>query len=265
MFRINKRPSLDDMLKLGKIHTLILKKLKDFIKVGKTPLDVENYFLELAKRYNVSSACLGKKMPGTFAYPSNLCVAVNEQALHVYATDKPTFKAYDIVTVDLVLVSQGIHTDAAFTVIVKPEEKDKKDVPNDLVIQRQKLINVAYNALRAGIKQAKAGNHVGDIGYAIDKVVRQAGFSVLLDYGGHGIGYSMWEKPFVPNYGEKGLGPKLKQGMYIAIEPLVAVGEPVLTHLDDWKTKTKDNSDFVQVESTVMVGRSEPILITDIV
>ena len=260
----NKWPNVSEMKELGKIHTQILRQLKDFIKPGLSAIEVEERFIKLAQKYNVESACLGKEVPGKRPYPANLCIAINEQAIHVYPTKEQIFKEGDLVTIDLVLVKNHINTDAAFSMLLPISQNGSRKLVEKYK-NRQKLLNTAYKALKSGINNAVDGKRTGDIGYAISNVVYSNGFSVLMEYGGHGIGYNMWEEPFVPNYGEKGKGYKLKTGMFLAIEPLVAQKGNKISYIDDWRTKMQDGGDFVQVESTVMVGKNAPIFITEIV
>ncbi len=253
-----KWPPLPEMQELGKIHTDILKRLKQAIKPGISAIEIESLFIKLSKKYNVRSACLGKKVRGARPYPANLCISINSEAIHVYPTKEQIFKEGDLVTVDLVLEKNGVYTDAAFTTLLYSTDKS-------LFQRREKMLNIAYKALRAGINQAINGNKTGDIGYAISQIVYNNGYTVLTEYGGHGIGYDMWEDPFVPNYGEKGQGSRLRTGMYLAIEPLICEKSNSLEYLDDWRTITMDKGDFIQVEATVMVGQSAPIMITEIV
>ena len=271
-FSKTKYPPLPSMQELGRIHGAILKTLKNFIKPGISGLDIENKFLELAKKYNVKSACKGKKVNNSMPYPTNLCVSINNEAIHVFPTADQIVHYGDLVTVDLVLVKNGIYTDAAFTMLVLEKENSNEQdsdsasyIDKTLISKielRKKLLNAAYEALQAGVSMAKQGKRVGDIGNAVFSVVKKYGFDVLYDYGGHGIGYDMWEEPFIPNYGQKNTGPKLKQGMYLAIEPLITAGTSKLKFIDDWRTKIADGSDFVQVEATVMVGKNGPVVIT---
>lgn len=256
-------PPLNKMKELGRIHGAIFNELKAFIRAGITGVDIENKFNELAKKYDIKSACKGKQVNNSSPYPANLCVAINSEAIHVFPTKDQIIKSGDLVTVDLVLVKNGIYTDAAFSMLVDAKCADKNQFIDSRLLQKRRLLlQAAYEALRAGVAMAKKGKRVGDIGHAIFSVVNQYGFDVLYDYGGHGIGYHMWEEPFIPNYGNKGTGPKLKQGMYLAIEPLITSGSSKLRFLDDWRTQMADGSDFVQVEATVMVGRDSPVIIT---
>ena len=254
-------PPYERMRSLGRIHTLILKQLKKKIQPGVEVWELEEYFQELAQRYNVKSACIGKVTQTngkkTKPYPTNLCVSLNDEAIHVYPTRNKRIMPGDLVTVDLVLTDGQVFTDAAFTTIAG----DSTKAP----LLRKKLLECAYKALQAGLAVVKKGVHVGTIGAAIQKVVKEYGFSVLTDYGGHGIGWNMWEDIFIPNFGPAHIGPKLQAGMYIAIEPLILTGNKGIIQKDDWITVTADGSDFAQVEATVMVTETGYKLITDII
>ncbi len=232
------------MKRLGRIHAVILEEMKTFTRVGVTSYDLEEYFSEIIGKFKgVRSACKGYKPRGyKSAYPTSLCVAVNEEAIHVPPHSRE-IREGDLVTIDLVLTDQWVYTDAAISFIVG------KNSP----ARRRRLLDTAIWALHDAISKVKAGVRLGRISFGIYQVVRKAGFDVLKEYGGHGIGTKMWEDPFVANYGHPQEGPVLKEGMVIAIEPLVTAGSDRLVHINEWATKTADGADFVQVEHTVLV------------
>ena len=242
------------LIHLGRIHGTILSRLKSFVTPGITTLDVENYFIRILREYpGLKSACKGYQPRGhKTPYPANLCVAINEEAVHVPPHER-VINPGDLVTIDLLLTDGRFITDAAISFIVEPEEAPP---------ERRRLLQCAYESLYKGISHAKAGNTVGDISYAIYSVVQQYGFDVLRDYGGHGIGTRIWEDPFIPNYGAPRTGPTLKEGQLLAIEPLITSGKPEVKQINEWATITADTSDFIQVEHTVLVTSQGPIILT---
>lgn len=178
-------------------------------------------------------------------YPSALCVSINEEVVHGLPVPSRTIKAGDVIGIDCGLEYQGLFTDMARTVIVGGEAK--KNI--------QKLVSVTAEALMKGIDQIKPGNHISDISMAIDGYVKKNGFSVVRQLVGHGVGYSAHEEPQIPNHVDKSIkDEELKEGMVLAIEPMVnAGGWEVESALDGWTIVTKDKSISAHFEHTVAV------------
>ncbi len=241
------------MRKLGKIHATILEELKSRCRPGIKKLEIEEYFKELLNKFpGIRSACKGYKPVGyRNPYPTNLCIAKNEEAIHI-PPNKSVIQEGDLVTIDLVLTDSLVYTDAAVSFIVGETRKRS----------RIKLLQTAYNALYSAISKLKDGTNVGKLSFTIYSIVKKAGFDVLKEYGGHGIGTQMWEDPFIPNYGDPHEGPILSEGDTLAIEPLVCEGDDRLEYLDEWSTRTLDRKDFVQVEHTVLVLKDRAEILT---
>jgi methionyl aminopeptidase len=180
---------------------------------------------------------------GLYDFPATLCTSINQEVVHGIPSAKRTLKEGDLLSVDVGVWLEGLHADSAATfpvAAVSPEA--------------QKLLRVTQQALAAGIAQARAGNHVGDIGYAVQQVAEGAGYSVVRELVGHGIGTSFHEEPQVPNYGKPKRGTRLTAGMTIAIEPMVNVGSPEIRTLDDkWTVVTEDGSLSAHFEHTVAI------------
>jgi methionyl aminopeptidase len=178
------------------------------------------------------------------AYPASLCVSINDEVVHGIPNEKPRkLKDGDIVSLDLGLIHDGLITDHAVTVAV-----------GLIPLETQKLIEVTKKALDVGIKAAKAGKKTGDIGWAIQEYVEKYGLGIIEELAGHGVGYSVHEDPFVPNFGMPGQGVLLKSGMVIAIEPMLTLGGPDVTLASDGYTfKTKDHSLAAHFEHTVVI------------
>ncbi len=244
---------ITNMRKLGKIHATILEELKSRCRPGIKKLEIEEYFKELLNKFpGIRSACKGYKPAGyRNPYPTNLCIAKNEEAIHI-PPNKSVIEEGDLVTIDLVLTDGLVYTDAAISFIVGETRKKS----------RIKLLQTAYNALYSAINKLKDGTNVGKLSFTIYSIVKKAGFDVLKEYGGHGIGIQMWEDPFIPNYGDPYEGPILSEGDTLAIEPLVCEGDDRLEYLDEWSTRTLDRKDFVQVEHTVLVLKDKAEILT---
>lgn len=176
---------------------------------------------------------------GMYGFPNTICAMVNEEVVHGIPSDRKLV-AGDLLSVDCGVKWKNYHADAAFSLVVGGPAAHPA---------REKFQQVVKNALEAGCRAARIGNHVGDIGYVIEKTVRAGGYSICREYTGHGVGRELHEDPHVFNYGKPGTGPELKPGMTLAIEPIVAAGSPrVKTLKDGWMVVTTDGSDGCQWE-----------------
>jgi methionyl aminopeptidase len=191
---------------------------------------------------------------GYYDYPCVLCTSINNEIVHGIPSERRVLKTGDIVSIDTGVVLDGFYGDAAITV----------PVGSDLNPQLQKLLDVTRESLYRGIEAARIGNTIGDVGAAVQKLVEANGFSVVREFVGHGIGTKLHEDPQVPNYGAPGSGPKLRDGMVLAIEPMVNVGEPETRLLDDkWTAVTKDGSWSAHFEHCVAVTKNGPVILTE--
>jgi methionyl aminopeptidase len=188
---------------------------------------------------------------GYRGYPATLCASVNEQVVHGIPSAKPLV-AGDIVSLDMGVKLDGYYGDSAVTVPVGAVAEDVNT-----------LLRVTQEALGKGIAQVKVGGRVSDIGHAIQAHVEAHGFSVVREFVGHGIGASLHEEPQIANYGEPGRGPRLVEGMTLAIEPMVNMGRPAVKVLaDGWTAVTKDGSLSAHFEHTVAVTKDGPLVLT---
>ena len=189
---------------------------------------------------------------GLYGFPASICASVNEEIVHGIPSSKRILKDGDIISVDIGVFYGGLHTDAARTLAV-----------GSIDAQTQRLLDVTEASLEAGIAQAIPGNHVGDIGAAIEAVVLKSGFSVVRELVGHGVGHSMHEEPQVPNYGKPKRGKKLEVGLTIAIEPMVNAGAAGTRTLGDkWTVVTSDGARSAHFEHTVAVTATGPRVLT---
>jgi methionyl aminopeptidase len=240
---------IEKMRRAGKIVREVLELVRSLVKPGATTLDLENAAEARIKQLGAKAA-----FKGYHGFPCVLCTSVNQEVVHGIPSAKRVLQEGDIVSVDCGAIIDGYFGDAAITVPV-----GKKIDP-----VTEKLLRVTESSLVAGIAEVRPGAHLGDIGAAVQRVVEDAGFSVVVDFVGHGIGTKMHEDPQVPNYGERGQGMKLKAGMVIAIEPMVNVGTPDVKVLaDGWTAVTSDGSMSAHFEHTVAVTAEGARILTD--
>lgn len=183
---------------------------------------------------------------GLYDFPATLCTSINQEVVHGIPSGKRVLKEGDLLSVDVGVKLEGLHADSAATFPV-----------GQVSAEAERLMEVTKAALAAGIAQARAGNHVGDIGHAVQEVAEGAGYSVVREMVGHGIGTEFHEEPQVPNFGKPKRGPRLVAGMTIAIEPMVNVGGPeIRTLADKWTVVTVDGSLSAHFEHTVAIAEN---------
>ena len=239
---------IERMRASGRIVREVLDHVRALVTPGATTMDLERAAEKKIKDLGAKPA-----FKGYYDYPCVLCTSVNEEIVHGIPSEKRVLKAGDIVSIDCGVVLDGYYGDAAITVPV--DDSVKPEV--------RKLLEVTEASLYKGIEQARVGNAVGDVGAAVQEFVEANGFSVVREFVGHGIGTKMHEDPQLPNYGSPGQGPKLQEGMVLAIEPMVNTGGPGVRVLDDeWTAVTADGSDSAHFEHTVAVTKNGPWILT---
>jgi methionyl aminopeptidase len=207
---------------------------------------------ELAESYIRGHAGAVPAFKGLYGFPGAICISVNQEIVHGIPSRKRVLQAGDIVTLDVGVKYEGYYTDAARTVPVGAVDG-----------QTAKLLEVTRASLEAGIEAARPGNHIGDIGHAVQQIVEAAGFSVVRELVGHGVGAGPHEEPQVPNYGKPKRGLRLTPGLTIAIEPMVNVGAPqTRTLADKWTVVTMDGSRSAHFEHTIAVTEDGPRILT---
>jgi len=240
----------------GRNLAYILQQVGRAVKPGVSTNELNDLVNKLANKFGDSPSTLNYRPKGAKrAYPASICVSVNDEIVHGIPNENPkTLRDGDIVSLDMCLTHKGLVTDSAITVAV-----GKIDTVSN------KLIKVTEEALYAGIKAAKGNRSTGDIGFAVERVAKANGFSVVEELCGHGVGYDVHEDPYIPNYGEKGRGEKLKTGMVIAIEPMLNEGlKDIFIDKDGYTFKTKDGSRSAHFEHTILITSSEPEILTKI-
>lgn len=235
------------MRRAGGVTAVILQELAAAAKPGVTTFELDQLAEKRCRELSVKPA-----FKGYHGYPGCLCVSVNDQVVHGIPSKNRVLKSGDIVGLDFGVILEGYYGDSAVTVAV-----------GDISDDAQKLLNVTRDGLKCGIEQAVAGNRLFDISHAIQNYVEQHGFSVVREFVGHGIGRSLHEEPQVPNYGPKGKGVLLKEGMVLAIEPMInAGGQAVRVEADGWTAVTVDGSLSAHFEHTVAITGNGPEILT---
>lgn len=238
----------------GKRLAFILGQISKKAMPGVSSADLDAYAAELLKDGGDKSPFLGYKPYGAKRpYPATLCVSVNDEIVHGIPNEKEKIlKEGDIVSLDMGLLHKGLILDSAVTVPVGQVDAKAK-----------KLLEITRQALLIGIKEAKAGNTTGDIGAAIEAFVRPHGYGIVEELAGHGVGYKVHEEPYVPNYGRKGEGERLRAGMVIAIEPMLNEGgKEIKIDSDGYTYRTKDGRRSAHFEHTVLITEKGSEILT---
>jgi methionyl aminopeptidase len=241
------RIEIEKMRRSGHIVREVLEYVRGLVAPGVSTMD-----LERAAEKKIEEAGAKPAFKGYFDYPCVLCTSINQEIVHGIPSEKRVLKAGDIVSIDCGVVLDGYYGDAAITVPVV-------EVPPELA----KLLKVTEASLYRGIEAARVGNTVGDVGAAVQELVEANGFSVVREFVGHGIGTRLHEEPQVPNFGTRGHGARLREGMVLAIEPMVNFGKPGTRLLSDkWTAVTEDGSHSAHFEHCVAVTENGPLILT---
>jgi methionyl aminopeptidase len=227
---------------LGKAHGEVAKYVKEGVKTSFLDKIAEEYIRDY------------KGVPsfkGYNGFPASLCISVNEVVVHGFPSNY-VLKDGDIISVDCGVFHQGFHSDSAYTYPV-----------GEVSPQVLSLLNATKDSLYLGIEKAVFGNRIGDIGYAIQKFVEAKGFTVVRELVGHGLGKHLHEAPEVPNYGKKGSGPLMKDGLVIAIEPMINLGtRNIVQERDGWTIRTADRKPSAHYEHTVAIFEDKTEILT---
>ncbi len=255
MARIKTDEEIKSLRKGGKILAKILKELAKYSNPGVSTEDINDYALKLVEDFGVEPVLLGYHPEfASRPYPAALCTSVNNTVQHGVPRADEILKEGDIINLDMSIGYEGMIVDSGITVPV-----GKVDAVS------QKLIDVTREALALGIKQAKPGNHIGDISHAVQTFVESRGFSIVEVLCGHGVGHKVHEDPQIPNFGKAGTGPEIKVGNVFAIEPIVNVGGKEVYFDDEgdgYSVYTVDGSRAAHFEHTVAVTSSGPEIMT---
>jgi methionyl aminopeptidase len=248
MIRLKSSREIDAMHRSGRILAEILDRLEEQVKVG-----VSTFELDRMAESWISEKKAKPAFKGYHGFPATLCTSINEQVVHGIPSKTVVLKEGDIISIDCGVVLNDYYSDAARTFGV-----------GKVSDAAQRLMAVTEKALWLAIEKCWSGNKLGDVGFAVEDCARTAGFSVVRDYVGHGIGRNMHELPNVPNYGPPGTRMELAHGLVIAIEPMVNMGGHEVEVLDDqWTVVTKDRSLSAHFEHTVALTAQGPKVLTD--
>lgn len=238
----------------GKRHAYILAQVAKAARSGVSTFELETLAMSLVKEEGDTASFFRYKPEGARRpYPAALCVSINEEIVHGIPNEDPKIlKDGDVVAIDLGLTHRGLITDAAITIGVGELSRDEI-----------RLIEGTKEALSAGIKAARGGGYIGDIGHAIESVAKRLKLGLAEGLSGHGVGYEVHEDPYVPNSGRVGHGDKLLPGMVIAIEPMLTLGRgEIVLAKDGYTFKTKDGSKSAHFEHTIAITDGDPIVLT---
>lgn len=255
MARIKNESEIQALREGGAILAKILRALGAYAKQGVSTEDINDYALSLAEEFGVEPVLLGYHP--TFAerpYPAALCTSVNNTVQHGVPRADEVLENGDIINLDMSIGYKGMITDSGITVAV-----------GTIDAQSQKLIDVTQEALMRGIAEARPGNRIGDISYAIQRYVESHGFSIVEVLCGHGVGHAVHEDPQVPNFGKKGTGPRIEVGNVFAIEPIVNMGKKDVWFDDEgdgYSVFTTDGSRSCHFEHTVAITKKGPEIMT---
>lgn len=248
MIQIKSSREIEIMARGGEILAATVALLENSVRPGMTTMELD----KIADDFIRSHPGATPAFKGLYNFPASICTSINQEIVHGIPSKKRVLEEGDIVSIDIGVQLEGYYTDSATTVPVGGVDAEAK-----------RLLDVTRAALAAGIAAATAENHIGDIGAAVQAVVEGAGFSVVRDLVGHGIGVGFHEDPQVPNYGKPKRGVRLQPGLTIAIEPMVNVGKPgTRTMPDRWTVVSVDGTRSAHFEHTIAITENGPRVLT---
>ena len=248
MIQLKSAREIDLMAQGGRILGQTLRTLRDHVRPGVSTAELDAIAESFIRGHDGATPAF----KGLYGFPGSICASINDEIVHGIPSKKRVLKEGDVVSLDVGVGFKGFFTDSAITVAVGSVDG-----------RTEKLLTVTARALEAGIAAATVGNHIGDIGAAVQGVVEGAGFSVVRDLVGHGIGVEFHEEPQVPNYGKPKRREKLVPGLTLAIEPMVNAGGPATRTLQDrWTIVTADGSRSAHFEHTVAITEDGPRVLT---
>ena len=247
MVNIYTKKDVLGMIEAGKVLAEVHRRLRTFIKEGVTTLEIDAYVESILEEFGATA-----EQKGYEGFPYATCASVNDEICHGFPTEY-VLKDGDIVTIDMVVNLNGSLADSAWTYAV-----------GNISEEARHLMDTTLKCLYLGIKEAKVGNRLGDIGHAIQSYAEGEGFSVVREFVGHGIGKTMHEDPQVLHYGEAGRGLRIQEGMVFTIEPMINEGTFNLKiDKNGWTARTRDGKLSAQYEHQLAITKDGPIIITD--
>jgi methionyl aminopeptidase len=250
MITLKSPREIDIMARAGRIVGETLALMRRTVAPGLSTEDLD----AAAEEFIRSHPGATPSFKGLYGFPKTLCTSIDLEIVHGIPSSRRVLAEGSIVSVDVGVQLEGLHADSATTIPV-----------GAIGAEAERLLAVTQEALAAGIEQARVGNHVGDIGHAVQTVAEAAGFGVVRELVGHGIGTRFHEEPQVPNYGSPHRGPRLLEGMTLAIEPMITIGSPLTKTLPDkWTVVTADGSLSAHFEHTVAITSNGPRILTSV-
>jgi methionyl aminopeptidase len=248
MITLKSPREIDAMARAGRIVAGTLALMRSIVRPGLSTEDLDAAAEEFIRSHEGATP----SFKGLYGFPKTLCTSVDTEIVHGIPSRKVVLREGSIVSVDVGVQLEGLHADSATTIPV-----------GQISAEAERLLRVTQECLAAGVAEAKAGNATGDIGHAVQQVAEAAGYGVVRELVGHGIGTRFHEEPQVPNYGKPKRGTRLQPGMTIAIEPMITVGNPLTRTLPDkWTVVTADGSLSAHFEHTVAITLDGPRILT---
>ncbi|MBA2292504.1 MAG: type I methionyl aminopeptidase [Gemmatimonadales bacterium] len=248
MITLKSRREIETMAQAGRIVHDTLELMRQIVEPGMSTEDLDRE----AERFIRSHPGATPSFKGLYGFPKTLCTSIDEEIVHGIPSARRVLAAGSVVSVDVGVCVDGLHADSAATIPVGP-----------ITPEVERLLEVTQESLVAGIGAAIIGNHVGDIGHAVQQVAEGAGYGVVRELVGHGIGARFHEEPQVPNFGSPKRGPALREGMTLAIEPMITMGgHATRTLKDKWTVVTADGSLAAHFEHTVAITADGPRILT---
>ena len=248
MITLKSPREIDAMARAGRIVAGTLALMREIVRPGLSTEDLD----AAAETFIRSHEGATPSFKGLYGFPKTLCTSIDVEIVHGIPSSRRVLSEGSIVSVDVGVQLEGLHADSATTLAV-----------GAITPEAERLLTVTQACLAAGIAQARVGNHVGDIGHAVQQVAEGAGYGVVRELVGHGIGTRFHEEPQVPNYGSPKRGPRLLEGMTLAIEPMITIGSPATRTLGDkWTVVTADGSLSAHFEHTVAITANGPRILT---
>ncbi len=253
MIVLKSKREIEIMHAASQIVAEVLEELKARVRPDVTTAELDEVAEQGTLRRKAKPAFKGYRVGGR-VFPASVCISINEEIVHGIPTPGRTLREGDIVGLDFGVCYQGYYGDAAVTVAVGSVDEESR-----------RLMEVARDALMLGIEQARVGNRIGDLSAAVQEHAESAGFSVVRDFVGHGIGTKLHEEPQVPNFGTRDRGLRLRAGMVLAIEPMVNAGGPeVIVKEDGWTAVTRDGRRSAHFEHSVAITEEGPYVLSSL-
>jgi methionyl aminopeptidase len=250
MITLKSPREIEIMARAGHLVAETLALMRRLVKPGLTTEDLDDAAEEFIRSHDGATP----SFKGLYGFPKTLCTSIDSEIVHGIPSPRRVLAEGSLVSVDVGVQLEGLHADSATTIPV-----------GAVTPEAERLLQVTQDALAAGIAQARLGNHIGDIGHAVQQVAEAAGYGVVRELVGHGIGTRFHEEPQVPNYGNPHRGPRLLEGMTLAIEPMITIGDPATRTLPDkWTVVTADGSLAAHFEHTVAITSNGPRILTAI-